>query len=1536
MHKILLKKTGLVALFLLLSVFFSTAYAYDVVVAKDGSGNYTTVGAAIRAAPTGRTTAYTIFIKNGKYREKDTVPSNKPFIQLVGESVANVIISWDDFSGKPIPGGGGATFGTGNSATFTVSAADFSAINVTFENTTGEAPQALAINVTGDRSAFKNCRFLGGQDTIFAGGNGARQHFKNCYIDGTVDFIFGDARAVFDSCVIYAKTRSSAGQSFITAANTKQTEPYGYVFRDCIIPANRGNTVYVLGRPWQNDASTTDAAKSYNKTIFINTTMSSSISTAGWSAWDLGTDVTKITYAEYRSKKFDSTLVDVSGRASWSKQLTATEAANYNNSNLFGTWDPCTVSVDFCASEPRPIAVSNYRGVKGTSTSLFTWNISWPIAGVKYEVLRSSDRTTFTKVSEQTSLNDSAVNFSYSEAIPPPGQTYFYLIQASKAGYNTHITDTVTISSTPTITVSGSLGSFIQGVGTPSTSQSYVVSAASLTNNLIITAPTYYELSTNGTSWSASSNPIVFTQDVNGNVANTTIFVRLNATLAGTYNGNIVHASTGADTVRLAVTGTVQSTPLTVSTILEWWPLSANSMDSAAVRAQGVVPTTPTFNNLYLANGTTVPAIPAYSPTYGQAFGASANGDGTWTTAIGGPGSNVNRAHYEQFTITASSTHSLRVDSLILSTSIHNSANGRFAAVYSRSGFTTDSTDIQGAAFATPVTLANETGGTTVTYRLAFSGGAGLTLTAGQTLTFRLYYAVGSSSAGRYAKLKNVQLKGLATANPIVSDYRTRQSGEWSDVNTWERYDGSAWVYPAPSFPLYNSSNSVTILNGHTVSVTASSSLPSGSYTDVTRINKGGQLIVNSGMALNIANDANAITTDLQVDGTLTVLGSVGSNGTNTILVTGNVVTTGSFSVQGTDVLTISPAGTYQHNANSPNVPAALWQPGSTLIVTGLTTSQTGIFKNNITYSNIVWNNQNEANYYAYRLTLDSINVKGSFTVQSTGSTYISFANTSGRIAFPGGFYQTGGTVNFRESGTITDTLDLGGDFSVTGGTFNSNMGTGSSLLIRLDGVNKTIVYSQSSALNTNWQVNGSYSLVSNLVLPSGGFGVTVNGTLNMGTFATTGSGIFTANAASIIISGSPTGLNGNIANTGTKTLSAAASFIFNGAVTQTTGTLLPATVNALTITNADDVTLNGGNVTVTNGLSLLAGKLIVGDNTITTSSVWNSSSAKYVVTNGVGFLKINNIGTGNNVFPVGPSTTSYNPVTLNNAGATDNFSVNVKTTFNNAVPDPNKVVNRQWTINEDVAGGSNATVSLAWTTADQSAGFNPTSSTSIIRFNGTAWLSYPATITGAGTTTSPYVATASGVTSFSPFTVMNDAALPLNLISFNASYLNNQVNVTWSTSNEVSTKEFQVERSVDGLAFSTTGTIRAKNTTGVNNYEVKDHSPLSGITYYRLKSFDIDGKFTYSKTVAVAILTKVRLSIFANPVASVLMVTHAPAKQGAAFYILSFDGKELLKANGTVATSQTKIEVGGLTTGLYLLIFYNGNEKSAINFIKY
>ena len=341
----------------------------------------------------------------------------------------------------------------------------------------------------------------------------------------------------------------------------------------------------------------------------------------------------------------------------------------------------------------------------------------------------------------------------------------------------------------------------------------------------------------------------------------------------------------------------------------------------------------------------------------------------------------------------------------------------------------------------------------------------------------------------------------------------------------------------------------------------------------------------------------------------------------------------------------------------------------------------------------------------------------------------------------------------------------------------------------------------------------------------------------------------------------------------------------------------------------------------------------MLGSNNITTGSLVGSSSSKYIVIDGTGALKIINVGAGGTTFPVGPGVNNYNPVTLNNTGTPDNFSVSVKNTFDNPVPDPNKVVNDQWSINEEIPGGSNATVSFSWITSDQASGFNPAAS-NIIHFNGTTWTSTPATVTGAGTTASPYTATASGFTSFSPFGVNNAGALPLNLLSFNASFDGSKVKATWSTTNERNVRRYTVQRSSDANNFNDVGSVDARNNSLQNDYSFNDVNPLQGISYYRLKMEDVDGSIKYSSIVTIN-NRKAGLTIYPNPVKDNLVVTHTKAVSGATLEVYAEDGRLINKQSVSRDEIQTQINTSSLPFGNYHLVFVNGNDVQQISFIK-
>ena len=140
---------------------------YDFVVAQDGSGDFFTVQEAIDAVPDFRKNIRTtILVRKGVYKEKIVVPESKINISLIGQEGA--ILSYDDYAQKKNCFGGEK--GTSGSSSCYIYAPDFYAENITFENSSGPVGQAVACFVSADRAFFKNCRFLGFQDTLYTYG----------------------------------------------------------------------------------------------------------------------------------------------------------------------------------------------------------------------------------------------------------------------------------------------------------------------------------------------------------------------------------------------------------------------------------------------------------------------------------------------------------------------------------------------------------------------------------------------------------------------------------------------------------------------------------------------------------------------------------------------------------------------------------------------------------------------------------------------------------------------------------------------------------------------------------------------------------------------------------------------------------------------------------------------------------------------------------------------------------------------------------------------------------------------------------------------------------------------------------------------------------------------------------------------------------------------------------------------------------------------------------------------------------------------
>jgi len=342
----------------------------QIVVAKDGSGQFSSVQQAVDAAPSHSRTRVVIHIKPGVYQERVTVPSEKTFVTLEGEDARTTMITAGVHAG--MPGANGKPLITFGTPTVFIQANDFRAENLTFENSAGAQGQALALTIMSDRGVFRNCRFLGYQDTLLA--QAGRQLFEHCYIEGAVDFIFGGSTAWFEDCEIHVKANG-----YISAPNTPRDQHYGYIFSHCRI-TGEPNVQTFLGRPW----------RPYGYTVYMNTEMSDAIRPGRWDNWNSPARERTARFGEYHntgpgaefkpSPTLQSTpteaksgersavplTVTTEGRpaatvGSWAHRLTDAEARELTIENVLAGldgWNPKTGTVRFVISVAKDTAAS--------------------------------------------------------------------------------------------------------------------------------------------------------------------------------------------------------------------------------------------------------------------------------------------------------------------------------------------------------------------------------------------------------------------------------------------------------------------------------------------------------------------------------------------------------------------------------------------------------------------------------------------------------------------------------------------------------------------------------------------------------------------------------------------------------------------------------------------------------------------------------------------------------------------------------------------------------------------------------------------------------------------------------------------------------------------------------------------------------------------------------------------------------------------------------------------------------------------------
>ncbi|MEE1832599.1 pectinesterase family protein [Streptomyces sp. SP17KL33] len=318
------------------------AAATTLTVAKDGSGQFTSVQKAVDAVPANNASRVVISVAPGTYREVVKVPSNKPHVTIQGSggSRKDTTIVYGNAAGMQKPDGSG-TYGTPGSATVSIQSDDSQVRNLTVTNDFDEAAnqslnghQAVALLTQADRIVLDGVIVNGDQDTLemetAAKDKLGRVYVTNSYITGNVDFVFGRATVVVDKSVITLKKRwngTSAG--YITAPSTPANRK-GILINRSTVNGDVSAASFFLGRNWHPGGDTTVDPQ----TTVRNSTLSAAIKSTPWS------DMGGFSWKDDRFAEYKNTGAG-SGSASGDRpQLTDAQAADQEVADWLGGWAP--------------------------------------------------------------------------------------------------------------------------------------------------------------------------------------------------------------------------------------------------------------------------------------------------------------------------------------------------------------------------------------------------------------------------------------------------------------------------------------------------------------------------------------------------------------------------------------------------------------------------------------------------------------------------------------------------------------------------------------------------------------------------------------------------------------------------------------------------------------------------------------------------------------------------------------------------------------------------------------------------------------------------------------------------------------------------------------------------------------------------------------------------------------------------------------------------------------------------------------------
>ncbi|HEX2607776.1 MAG TPA: hypothetical protein VHK91_10370 [Flavisolibacter sp.] len=391
----------------------------------------------------------------------------------------------------------------------------------------------------------------------------------------------------------------------------------------------------------------------------------------------------------------------------------------------------------------------------------------------------------------------------------------------------------------------------------------------------------------------------------------------------------------------------------------------------------------------------------------------------------------------------------------------------------------------------------------------------------------------------------------------------------------------------------------------------------------------------------------------------------------------------------------------------------------------------------------------------------------------------------------------------------------------------------------------------------------------------------------------------------------------------------------FNGAAAQTvTGTQAFKVYNFNT-DNTAGITLNtdlsvSGTHTFANGLIQTGtGNFLVYE---AGSSYTGDNDTRHVT----GTVK--KIGNTDFVFPVG-SATYERSIALSGLTLSSTFTASYLTSTPNATqiqpPLVNMDIQEYWPVIR--VSGSSGILTLNWNTAKVPFPNWGLTEIKVALWNGSQWVSQGGTATGSAATSGTVASGTMGSFNLVAFG-STSFPLPLTLLQFSGKQESGYNRLNWKTANEQNVKQFQLEKSADGISFLPFAWKPARNSGLDELYEEKDPAPCKGQTFYRLRSVDHDGKQKLSGTIRIATNeTKGELTLIANPVHDAIQLVSSGEWTGSFDYSLQgTSGQVVSKGKLSLLNGQvTGIQLpSGLTKGNYILSVTNGLRHQSLKIL--